>query len=177
MNNRGARLTIRFISAAMFLSISTAASAQSEMQCQNGRGSFKIAMVGSRGEVQSSGRPLLTCVPESPDFVAEDSKQLLAKIKLAKAQGDSSKAITKMFAARQKTLADKRETAINQERQKAGESGALKDAELRSVYLTPEMRALRAEYAQALRSLLTPEQMTQFDTNQAALAAKDAKGP
>ena len=116
------------------------------------------------------------CTPPSPDFVSADSKQLLAKIKLAKAQNDSSKALIKTFAARQKTIADQRRQLLLEERTKPDANATtMSEDEVRRAYLTPEMTELRNQLASSLRAILTPEQVSLFDKNVEAVKAKDAK--
>jgi hypothetical protein len=96
--------------------------------------------------------------PSPPNFVAEDSKALLAKIKLAREQKDSAAVIQRAYVALQKTLTDS--TAAAHEVAMADESekgGKVERPDARALYLTPSMQKLRDLHGNALRSLLVPE--------------------
>ncbi len=192
MNHNDMRTTMRAATVALFIALPAAVEAQGEIHVTcgpNGKATFTVArvaggptspgttMTGSPGSMATLERKIAAlCAPPAPEFITEDSKQLLSKIKLAKAQSDTSKKLTNAFAARTNSLGAQRMKALNEEREKNPvDSKPVSKDEARRLYLTPEIQRLREQYALSLRVLLTPEQATQFETNLAALKAKDEK--
>jgi hypothetical protein len=129
------------------------------------------------GRIQPAGpgmsRP---CVPGSPDFVSDDTRQLLTGIKVTTQQNAALKKLAKAYGDRQKKIVEERKVAIAREAQsnRQGFPPASNESAVRALYLTTPMRDLRNALATEIRRVLSAGQVDQFETNLAALKLRDA---
>ena len=159
----------------VLLLLPASAEAQPGRGCRGG--SFSVVRVGPGAVMPLPGGPggrvNAPCEPKAPDFVAEDSRALLAGIKLTKVQNDSLTKLRKSYLGLQKTMTDQAlasynrgsDTTVIREHERTGND--------RIVFLTPEMRKMRELFAADLRVLMLPDQNAKFDANAAALKKKE----
>jgi hypothetical protein len=162
-----------------FLVASSLSAQGNKIDVCTGKAPFKVASVAGNKMVVSSGASPIDalrnmCAPQPYDFVAEDSKRLLAGIKLAREQNDSVSAIRRTFTLLQKTVNDQTLALYKANRDSTTYSRTPTRApDAREFFLTDQMKVLREQLTLALRRVPTTDQLTRFEANLAELLKKE----
>jgi hypothetical protein len=162
-----------------FLVASSLSAQGNKIDVCTGKAPFKVASVAGNKMVVSSGASPIDrlrnmCAPQPYDFVSEDSKRLLAGIKLAREQNDSVSAIRRTFTVLQKTVNDQTLALYKANRDSTTYSRTPARApDAREFFLTDQMKVLREQLTLALRRVATTDQLTRFEANLAEMFKKE----